>query len=190
MPLLILILGVLVASAATAGDAASQLACHMFGKAELADSLAPYFDAYDVIVDPALVAAPLNLDSNPIARTYRTVLRRGMQSGANFAGHYALVVWGCGSSCSTFAVVDLRNGNVATVPKVLSVSGVHLSDDADEFLAEASHGEWGYRYQRSSNLLVLIGALNEADSRQGAFYYVFANNKFELIHETLFHPRC
>ena len=46
---------------------------------------------------------------------FRTVLRNGMKWGPNFAGHYAVVVWGCGTSCSSFAVVNLRTGQVITL---------------------------------------------------------------------------
>ncbi len=45
-------------------------------------------------------------------REFRTVLRQGAQKGPNFAGHYTVVEWGCGSNCVVFAVVDAANGKV------------------------------------------------------------------------------
>ena len=57
-------------------------------------------------------AAPLNLRSNRLTRLYRTSIREQLQEeGINFAGHYSLVVMGCGTGCSITAVVDARNGN-------------------------------------------------------------------------------
>ena len=32
--------------------------------------------------------------------------------GANFAGHYSVVAWGCGTECETFMIVDLKTGKV------------------------------------------------------------------------------
>ncbi len=48
----------------------------------------------------------------PEQRGFRTVLRNGARKGANFAGHYTIVEWGCGSNCVAFAVIDAINGKV------------------------------------------------------------------------------
>jgi hypothetical protein len=36
--------------------------------------------------------------------------------GPNFAGHYALVTWGCGSPCLMGAFVDLKTGRIFPPP--------------------------------------------------------------------------
>ncbi len=48
----------------------------------------------------------------PEDREYRTRIRRGASEGANFAGHYAVVILGCGTQCSSFLIVDVQNGRV------------------------------------------------------------------------------
>ena len=48
----------------------------------------------------------------PTQREFRTVLRRGAEKGPNFAGHYTVIEWGCGSNCVSFAVVDSLNGRI------------------------------------------------------------------------------
>jgi hypothetical protein len=48
----------------------------------------------------------------PEDREYRTRIRRGAAQGANFAGHYAVVILGCGTQCSSFLIVDVQNGRV------------------------------------------------------------------------------
>jgi hypothetical protein len=53
-----------------------------------------------------------NLRSAPGASHFRTVLREGAREGANFAGHFAVVTWGCGTSCQSLAIVDVRSGRV------------------------------------------------------------------------------
>src|SRR5262245_33590984 len=105
-PYIVMLVVFLLSSAALAvGDDENQYECLMFGKDDLLDGNAPTFEQFKVTEEPEFVPAPLNPKSNPIARNYRTAIRSGMKSGPNFAGHYTLVVWGCGTSCSSFAVV-------------------------------------------------------------------------------------
>src|ERR1700758_72588 len=40
------------------------------------------------------------------AYDFRTRLREGARQKANFAGHYVVVTWGCGTNCNMGAVVD------------------------------------------------------------------------------------
>jgi hypothetical protein len=57
--------------------------------------------------------APPNIASDPNARGFRTMIRRGCTSqGVNFAGHYTVAEWGCGAMCSMLAVVDRIDGRV------------------------------------------------------------------------------
>ncbi len=67
------------------------------------------------------------------ARHFRTVLTRGAAEGPNFAGHYRMVQWGCGSPCHDGAIIDLESGAVFFMP--------HAEPQA-----------WAYR--RDSRLLV------------------------------------
>lgn len=62
------------------------------------------------IVAPEAVAP--NLASHPEARRFRTVIRRGAERGAAFAGHLAVAEWGCGTGCRQYAFIDARNGRV------------------------------------------------------------------------------
>ena len=50
--------------------------------------------------------------TTPTQRMFRTVLRNGARKGSNFAGHYTVVEWGCGSDCVEYAVVDALTGKV------------------------------------------------------------------------------
>src|SRR5581483_5942558 len=59
------------------------------------------------------VPRKINFGTAPKARQFKTVVKTGLQEGkANFAGHYRIVQWGCGSSCQVFALIDMKNGNV------------------------------------------------------------------------------
>jgi len=150
---------------------------------DLVDASAPRFEQYPVKTSPPSSPAQLDLRSNPIARSYRTVIRREMSQGANFAGQYRVAIWGCGSSCAQFAVVNLKSGRVITVNGVDTVSGVHLG--ADDFLPGTDSGAWGFRFKKDSRLLVLVGTINENDAKQGAFYYLLKGDGLELVHKTI-----
>lgn len=71
---------------------------------------------------------PVDLSSHPQGRTFRTVLREGTKTAPNFAGSYSLVVWGCGSPCQTFAIVDRRSGRI--IEWRYSVLGVDFRSDS------------------------------------------------------------
>lgn len=77
----------------------------------------PQFDDYPVTEEFHGRAASVDLSSHPNARTFRTRLREGAKKGANFAGHYALVWWGCGNECQQALAIDLRTGNVYGLTK-------------------------------------------------------------------------
>jgi hypothetical protein len=46
----------------------------------------------------------------------KTRILAGLQQGANFAGHYTIVVTGCGTGCTSNLMVDRRTGKVSRVP--------------------------------------------------------------------------
>lgn len=83
---------------------------------------------------------------NPIARTYRTVLREGARAGPNFAGHYTIVQWGCGSSCSSWAIVDNRTGQVHQPPAEIAM-----------LFFQTNIRDPGLHYRRDSRLLAVAG---------------------------------
>jgi hypothetical protein len=47
---------------------------------------------------------------------FRTRILAGAKGGPNFAGHFAMVEIGCGSSCRFVPVVDVQTGRVITFP--------------------------------------------------------------------------
>jgi hypothetical protein len=61
-------------------------------------------------------SARVDLTSAPGARYFRTRLREAAAGGANFAGYYAIGLWGCGSPCIRAGMVDLRTGKVIWSP--------------------------------------------------------------------------
>ena len=108
--------------------------------------------------------APPVLSSSPDAHEFRTKIREGVAKGVVFAGHYEVAVWGCGSGCLSFAVIDALTGKVTFFP-----ASVSQNREAGERLT----------YRQNSKAIHIIGSLNEEDSADR--WYVWDGNEFNLI---------
>jgi hypothetical protein len=93
------------------------------------------------------------------AKQFQTVLREGAQQGPNFAGHYTIVKWDCGSACNRVAIVDAKNGRVVFPPQLQPLSFFMSTDQSPPL-----------QYRIDSNLLIATGASMDRDQR-GIFYY-------------------
>ena len=73
----------------------------------------PYkYSDYKVSVYTGELAAP-DFKTDPSALLFRTQIRtQCKENGINFAGHFTLVKWGCGSPCLTVAIVDRITGRI------------------------------------------------------------------------------
>ena len=129
----------------------------------------PRFASFPARVEKLGRPAAVDIRSDRKARTYRTMLRDGAKAGPNFAGHYTIVSWGCGSSCVQWAVVDGRSGKVHFEPAVETVDATHV--DPDEPL----------EFHRDSRLLIVLGAPNEEGAREGVSFYEWSGKSFNLL---------
>jgi hypothetical protein len=57
-------------------------------------------------------AAKVDLRSHVLAMMYRTQLRNQAPKGPNFAGHFTIAEWGCGSNCQAHMIIDAITGKV------------------------------------------------------------------------------
>jgi len=48
------------------------------------------------------------------AKTFYTVITKAVASGSNFAGHFTLAGWGCGTDCFGYAIIDTKTGEIVT----------------------------------------------------------------------------
>lgn len=60
----------------------------------------------------------VNFESFPEAKLYHTRITETLAKGVNFAGHYSLAYWGCGTDCFGYSIVDVNNGNIITYSPV------------------------------------------------------------------------
>jgi len=109
--------------------------------------------------------------SSAKARRYRTIIWRDAATGPNFAGHYTVADWGCGSTCVGFAVVDARTGKVYFHPEVSRAMQVPYQ--AENVL----------QYRLDSRLLVIAGESERPQGKVsvGKFYYEWKEEQFSLI---------
>jgi hypothetical protein len=74
----------------------------------------PKYKSYNfsVSVYKGKLASP-NFKTDKEAYSFRTRIRTECKrAGINFAGHYTVVKWGCGSPCQEIAIVDRINGKI------------------------------------------------------------------------------
>lgn len=112
--------------------------------------------------------APAQLASR-FDHLFRTVIRKGAEDGPNFAGHYTVVVWGCGTSCAQFVIVDASTGTVYDPPFQSVVGGD----------SKGLRKDWGLHFQLHSALFVAQGCLNEKNC--ATRYYQWDGERLVLL---------
>jgi hypothetical protein len=164
--------------------------CRTVTTEDVTDKRAPTFAAYRVASPETVENPKLDFNSNPIARTYRTILREEIARGPNFAGYYRVAVWGCGMSCTMFAVINLNTGRIITPEGFSHTIGVYFGVDNQKLFPESPRDHNLLAFTRDSRLLVVLGDLNEDDNREGAFYFVLDDERLRLIHSTAVKKDC
>ena len=146
-----------------------------FGPTCFAQSSAPTFTQYAVKVEKTRNIR-VNLKSHKNANMFRTNLRTAAKEGVNFAGHYILTTWGCGTNCTESAIIDARNGRVF-FPEQLQGSSFgfcEFPDDTEPIV-----------YQADSRLLVLNGFkggdLDKKGGRCGVYYFEWTGASLKQV---------
>jgi hypothetical protein len=134
--------------------------------------LAPAFSDYAVTIFNGKVAE-VDLSSDPMARRFRTMLRWQTAKGANFAGHYRVATWGCGTECMQFAFVDCKTGRVY-FPKDMPYVTWNRYPGKDP----------GLHFRVDSRLFILKGSQIDGPDK-GIFYYEWKNDRLTLIRRVL-----
>lgn len=76
----------------------------------------------------------VDFSTNPEAKLFQSTIVSQVSKGANFAGHYTVATWGCGTECEGFAVVNVENGAIIKyVPyyPLQAASGLSYSIDSN-----------------------------------------------------------
>ena len=124
-------------------------------------------------------AVPREIVTNPAlpriegraAKLYRTQIRRAARKSPDFAGHFRVARWGCGTCCQQFAIVDLRTGKV-------SFPGFTVSCGLNP--REPLQREAGLFYRADSRLFIVSGIRREGTAA-GVWYYEWRNGGLTLV---------
>lgn len=130
-----------------------------------AQSKTPTFTQYSARVEK-IRNIKVDLKSHKTARMFRTNLRNSAKEGVNFAGHFVLTTWGCGTNCSESALIDAHTGRVffPTQLEGIGIGYCELPDDIEPLV-----------FKTNSRLLVLNGFkggdLDKKNGRCGIYYF-------------------
>lgn len=138
------------------------LAC--FVGRSYAGEQAPRFD--DFPVKDVFKGKPAKVKiTSPKDREFSTRLHEISGQKPNFAGHYTLASWGCGSSCIQTVAIDARTGRVVWLPFTVCCWDVDVNEPIE--------------FTRNSSLIVVHGSRNEAGG--GVYYYRLGASGFVLV---------
>jgi hypothetical protein len=98
--------------------------------------------------------------SSPGAYSYRSRLKAASREPINFAGHFQVTMWGCGTDCITGAIIDAFDGQVTFLP---SVETHDLRDTIDDNFR-------AFEFRSGSRLLILSGKISD-DGLVGAHFF-------------------
>ncbi len=129
----------------------------------------PRFSDYPVSERYAGKTAPLVLSGE--ARMFRTRLKDAASGKPNFAGHFIVTTWGCGTECIGGAIIDAKTGRVFMLPFTLCCWAPGTVDENFKPV----------EFRLNSNLLVLAGTRNEKDGDYATRFYRFQNNRLVLL---------
>ncbi len=123
-------------------------------------------DFKDYAVEKIFTGAPATPKLSKDQRSFRTMIREGAKSKVEFAGHYTVPRWGCGSGCSTFVIVDSITGAV--------YNGFNETDLPVAWIEK--HGEQErMEFHPNSRLIKINGCINEQNC--GFYDYVMIEGK-------------
>lgn len=131
----------------------------------------PRFEDFPVSVEFRSKPARVDLSSHPEARTFRTKLREGAKEGPNFAGHYTVVSWHCGTECQAVAIVDAKTGRVYFAPFSTS-EGSEFRIDSALFIANSPEA-----IKRRKQ-----DPMTDPEWCRDSYYYRWENSHFVLIY--------
>jgi hypothetical protein len=137
-----------------------------FAGSAAAQNRIPQFRDYSVSEAYIGKTAPLALARDD--RMFKTRLAWAAKNQRpNFAGHYILTSWGCGTTCLMGAIIDAKTGKVYW----WNFSICCWSSDVDDQFQPIE-------FRLNSRLIVFSGARNEKDGDVGAHFYKFENGRF------------
>lgn len=116
-------------------------------------------------------------------RMFQSRLLQASREPANFAGHYRITYWGCGSECAAGAAIDLKTGDVLPLP----LAKANGRGWERWITCPASFEGTGDEFHLDSRLMIVRCGLNFDEQLQrnvpDVYYFVLEDQRFrELAH--------
>ena len=138
----------------------------------------PRFEDYLVTEASTGPPAALKLTS-PEERQFHTSLREAAEKPPNFAGHFRIVSWGCGTNCLGGAVIDLKTGEVVQLPLAKNTRG-----EEHWIFCTSMFENGGPEYRRESSLFIVRrGGKRDQNGKNtpDTFYFNFVGSQFQEL---------
>lgn len=100
------------------------------------------FEDYPIVEKMEGTSQPLNLKSHPRGFEFKTRITEAYKNGPNFAGHYTVVEWGCGTGCQNHVIVDNLTGNIIE-NEIASNFGIEYRKDSRLLVARMGENGFG-----------------------------------------------
>ena len=140
----------------------------------------PRFEDFPVTEIWKQPSAALKL-TNKSERMFRTQLTNAAKESADFAGHFAMAGWGCGSVCSAAALIDLKTGDVFQ-PPLATPNGIGWDR---WIMCPGSFEGTGNEFQVESRLMIVRCGLNYSELLQknipDTCYFLWEGNGFRQL---------
>ncbi len=143
-------------------------------EAVFAQKKTPLFKDYAVAEIYKGKTAPVKITRDN--REYRTRLKSAAKNEKpNFAGHYILTFWGCGTECFTGAVIDAETGKV------------YFWGLVSDWNSELGEDNNPVDFKLNSKLIIFTGMRDEdgEEGSHGKHYYKFENGRFVHLKSVL-----
>jgi hypothetical protein len=144
-----------------------------------AASVPQYSDYATALMCKKKMPLALDFSSDKKAVAFRSRLEAVANDDPNFAGHYILTSWGCGTFCEQLAIIDVETGKVY-MPQINNPAW-------ENYLIG-----WSYETPHADSKLLIVNAQlttvprSDPNALKGKFrrekaYYKWENNKLILL---------
>jgi hypothetical protein len=111
-------------------------------------------------------------------KCFLTRLTEAAKEPPDFAGHYKIAGWGCGSACASGALIDLKTGNIYPLP-----FGGHGRGSEYWIFTGGPFPEKYIEYRRDSRLIIIrrIESVKDTPYAPDDYYFVWDGKRFKQI---------
>jgi hypothetical protein len=128
--------------------------------------------------------AASDLRSNSRSWEFRSRLKAWAREKPNFAGHFILAEWGCGTDCTELAIINAKTGKIYHPTGMTYNAAVNIHSDLlnlTDKKTDVWHGSGAIHYRADSRLLIVIGMPEERAGDRGISYYLWKEDHLERI---------